>query len=70
MSRSHGKLTPLQEDERAAILLDRDAVIRVVSALREYRKLVQTMRSRHDMYQVRAEADSKVPLIEGTAGDE
>lgn len=64
------ELTPLQEDEQAALLLERDAVIRVVSALREYRKLVETMRSRHEMHQVWAEADSGVPLIEGTAGDE
>lgn len=64
------KLTPLQDDEQAALLLDRDAVIRVVSALREYRKLVETMRSRHEMYQVWGEAESEVPRIEGTADDE
>lgn len=63
------KLTPLQHDELAALTLDRSAVIRVVSALREYRTLVETMRSRHEMYQVWADADD-ASRIEGTAEDE
>jgi hypothetical protein len=60
------KQTPLQEDELAALTLDRSAVIRVVSALREYRKLVEMMRGRSEMYQVWADADADVPRIEGT----
>jgi hypothetical protein len=64
------QLTPLQEDERAALTGDRSAVIRVVSALREYRKLVETMSGRHEMHNVRADADDDVPRIEGTRGDE
>jgi hypothetical protein len=60
------KQTPLQEDELAALTLDRSAVIRVVSALREYRKLVEMMRGRSEMYQVWADADAAVPRIEGT----
>jgi hypothetical protein len=63
------QLTPLQGDEQAAMLLDRSAVIRVVSALREYRKLVETMCGRYEMHSARADAESEVPRIEGTAGD-
>jgi hypothetical protein len=58
-------MTPLQHDERWALDGQRDATIRVVSALREYRKLVETMRNRHEMHQVWADADAAVPLIEG-----
>ena len=63
------KLTPLQHDELAALLLERSAVIRVVSGLREYRKLVETMRGRCEMHQVWADAD-EVSRIEGTAEDD
>lgn len=59
--------TPLQQDELAALTLDRAAVIRVVSALREYRKLVEMMRGRSEMYQVWADADADVPRIEGAS---
>ena len=34
--------TPLQEDERRALACEQVAIVRVVSALREYRELVQT----------------------------
>ena len=58
------ELTPLQQDELSALTLDRSAIIEVVSALREYRKLVEMMRARHEMYQVWADADEAVPRIE------
>jgi hypothetical protein len=61
-------MTPLQGDELSALTGDRDAVIRVVSALREYRQLVSTMRERHEMHNVRADAENDVPRIEGTRG--
>lgn len=59
------ELTPLQQDELSALTLDRSAIIKVVSALREYRKLVEMMRARHEMHQVWADADEAVPRIEG-----
>jgi hypothetical protein len=62
--------TPLQEDELAALTLDRSAVIRVVSALREYRKLVEMMRGRCEMHQVWADADADVPRIEGMTDED
>ena len=63
------KLTPLQEDELSAMLLDRLAIINVVSGLREYRKLVETMRGRCEMHQVWADAED-VPRIEGMADED
>ena len=36
-------LTSLQEDERRALAGQQVAIVRVVSALREYRELVQTV---------------------------
>lgn len=36
-------MTPLQKDERAALTGDRIAMIRVVSALRQYRELVANL---------------------------
>ena len=39
-------LTPLQQDERDAMCLDRQAILRVVSALRGYRALVQKLIAR------------------------
>ena len=66
---SDNQMTPLQNDELAALTGDRSAVIRVVSALREYRQLVKAMCERNEMHNVRAGADD-VPRIEGTRGAE
>jgi hypothetical protein len=43
MTSDGDKLTALQEDERDALLLDRGAVVRVVSGLRKYRAEVVKM---------------------------